>query len=353
MHLLSHSMMVTLLALGLGAAACAEEYPADWFWGSARQREQHNLMVGKPMPTLALETVDGKSASMPDTKGKVVVIDFWATWCGPCVKAIPTNVELMKEFGDKGLTIVGIHDSKRGKNRMDALATKKEINYPLFVDEQSKSARTFNVFFWPTIAVVDQQGIVRAVGLQPSHLREVVEGLLGTQDTATTRADDAPEQFEAAFLEGKPERRTKLNAINANKPPKLEVTEWINSDALNWESLRGKIVVLDFWATWCGPCIGAIPKNNKLAAKYKDDVVLIGICHDRGSEKMAQVVKDKSIAYPVCRDIENTTIHAYFVDSYPDYYIFDRQGRLRVADCSNSKVEAAIEKLLAEEAPSK
>ena len=64
---------------------------------------------------------------------------------------------------------------------------------------------------------------------------------------------------------------------------------------------------------------------------------------------MAEMVRSKKIEYPVCHDVDNTTIEAYMVNGYPDYYIFDRAGRLRIPDCRNSKVEAAIKFLLEEE----
>ena len=120
----------------------------------------------------------------------------------------------------------------------------------------------------------------------------------------------------------------------------------MKSEALTLEKLKGKIVILDFWATWCGPCIRSIPKNNKLVEKYGDKVVMIGICHPRGSEKMAAVVKKHGIKYPVAMDPDEGTDKAYVVNGYPDYYVIDQNGKLVVADCANDQVEAVIEKLL-------
>jgi hypothetical protein len=76
--------------------------------------------------------------------------------------------------------------------------------------------------------------------------------------------------------------------------------------------------------------------------------VIIGVCRPDGGEKMAGLVKSKSIAYPVCIDSKNEINGAYVVDSYPDYYLIDRQGRVRGADVSSDGLEAAIKKLLAE-----
>jgi peroxiredoxin len=86
--------------------------------------------------------------------------------------------------------------------------------------------------------------------------------------------------------------------------------------------------------------------------KYKDQgLVVIGVCHERGADKMQQTVKDKGIKYPVAADLTGMTNKAWKVDSYPDYYLIDRAGRLRVADCKNDKIEDAIKALLAESAP--
>jgi hypothetical protein len=63
---------------------------------------------------------------------------------------------------------------------------------------------------------------------------------------------------------------------------------------------------------------------------------------------MAQMAKDKAIKYPVTGDKDGATVKAYRVNSFPDYYFIDRSGNLRIADCANGKVDAAIEALLAE-----
>lgn len=149
--------------------------------------------------------------------------------------------------------------------------------------------------------------------------------------------------------EGDARRREKLSALEGRPAPALQVTNWVNGQPMTLASLKGKIVVLDFWATWCGPCIASIPHNNELAAKFKDKgVVFVGVCHPRGVEKMAQTVKDKRLKYPTAQDPAGATIEAYAVDSFPDYYVIDRKGILRLADCRNADVEKAIALLLKE-----
>jgi len=147
----------------------------------------------------------------------------------------------------------------------------------------------------------------------------------------------------------KGKQRETLDAMQGKPAPALVVKEWMNSKPLTLADLKGKIVVLDFWATWCGPCLAAIPHTNELARKYADKgVVIIGVCAMRGAEKMAATVKSKGIAYPVAADETGATVEAYKVDSFPDYHIIDRKGNLRWADMANKDVEKAIELLLKE-----
>jgi cytochrome c biogenesis protein CcmG, thiol:disulfide interchange protein DsbE len=148
-----------------------------------------------------------------------------------------------------------------------------------------------------------------------------------------------------AHLEGDAALRKRLEPVTAS-PPALQVTDWINGQPVTLGDLKGKVVVLDFWATWCGPCIGAIPHTNDLAQKYKDKVVIIGVCHPRGGEKMAAMVKEKGIQYPVCLDTDGATAKAYAVNGFPDYYIFDATGKLVAADCANSAVDKVLSLLV-------
>ena len=144
--------------------------------------------------------------------------------------------------------------------------------------------------------------------------------------------------------------RGAIDAMHGKPAPELKLKDWINSKPLANADLRGKIVLLDFWATWCGPCIAAIPHTNEMAKKYADKgVIIIGVCAPRGGEKMPETVKSRGIKYPVAIDVDGATMKAFKANSFPDYFIIDRKGNLRWGDVANRDAEKAIQLLLKED----
>jgi len=194
----------------------------------------------------------------------------------------------------------------------------------------------------------------RANEAAPTAEIETVKSDAAAQPTASTStAVNAPVAIPAHLLEGSASQRRSLQPLlQLEAPPTIEATEWLNSEPLVISELKGKVVMLDFWGTWCPPCLRAIPKMNELHAKYADQgLVIIGVCHSRNVERMGDVVRERGITYPVCADRNYTTSSAYFVNGYPDYFFIDRSGRLRIADVANHMIEEAITLLLAEPAP--
>jgi thiol-disulfide isomerase/thioredoxin len=166
--------------------------------------------------------------------------------------------------------------------------------------------------------------------------------------TCTLRAED---DFKR---EGEGEKRELKNELEGKTPPPLEVENWqnIEGDEITLDQLKGKVVVLDFWGVWCGPCRRAMPHLKEIYSKHKDDgLVIIGVHTTNQGEKMKEYVEEEQLPWPVAVDIDKKTVSAFRVDSYPDYYVIDRSGNLRVADLQNAELDRVVEALLKEEAP--
>lgn len=141
------------------------------------------------------------------------------------------------------------------------------------------------------------------------------------------------------------------NALEGKEPPALVATEFLNSNGkkISWKDLKGKVVVVDFWTQWCGPCKASVPHVKELIEKYKDKgLVVVGVHSDPDTAKMKAVVSELGMNWIIAQDGEKKTFTAMAGDSFPDYYLIDRKGVLRFADLANAEVDRAVEMLIAE-----
>lgn len=171
-------VVLAAVVLSTTTVSASDEFPESWFWGEPAQRERQDELVGKPMPEMKLEHwMNSEPLSRDDYQGKILVVDFWATWCGPCIAAIPKNNELHEKYASKGVIVLGICGS-RGQEVMPQIAADEKIAYPIARDTSQETAKAWRVMWWPTYAVVDRKGIVRAVGIQTSRVEDVLKKVL-------------------------------------------------------------------------------------------------------------------------------------------------------------------------------
>jgi len=140
--------------------------------------------IGKKAPDWTVEewafADDFKPRTMDDFEDQIVVIDFWGTWCPPCRAALPHTAKMHEDLADQDVAIIGICNT-RGSETMASLATQLEAEFPMAKDVDDKSAKAYGVQWWPYYVVIDRDGIVRAAGVRPDKLDEIVGKLIKLQ----------------------------------------------------------------------------------------------------------------------------------------------------------------------------
>ena len=120
--------------------------------------QQVMAAVDDPAPDFQTQNLAGETFRLSDQKGKVVVLDFWATWCGPCVREMP----MLQAYQDKypSMLMLGV-DEKEDATKVKQFIDKSEINYPILLDPDGKVSSLFQVMMLPTTYFIDDQGVVR------------------------------------------------------------------------------------------------------------------------------------------------------------------------------------------------
>ncbi len=114
-----------------------------------------------PAPAFALKDLRGRTVKLSDFKGKVLLINFWATWCAPCLVEMPDLVKLQKEYESRGLQIVGITYPPMDRKDVKSVARKLKINYPIVFGTNKVSAAYYATSALPTTIIVDRDGKIR------------------------------------------------------------------------------------------------------------------------------------------------------------------------------------------------
>jgi cytochrome c biogenesis protein CcmG, thiol:disulfide interchange protein DsbE len=117
--------------------------------------------IGKPAPDFTLPDLQQQNVQLAGLKGKVVYLDFWASWCGPCRKTFPWMNEMHAKYGKQGLAIVAVNLDQR-KQDMDKFLAKFPAEFTIVLDAKRDVGRLYQINALPMSFLIDREGVVRA-----------------------------------------------------------------------------------------------------------------------------------------------------------------------------------------------
>lgn len=113
----------------------------------------------RPAPNFVVMDLSGESVTLQKFLGKVVLLDFWATWCKPCVKSMPALQQLHERYAAKGLVVLGVSTDVKGEKKVSSFIAKHKISYPVFLDSDDEPAwEKYKVKVIPMLFLIDRAG---------------------------------------------------------------------------------------------------------------------------------------------------------------------------------------------------
>jgi peroxiredoxin len=182
------SVALLLAALLAGAAACDKGASAPLpdgaaEKGGARVSKGVAPQIGYTAPDFELKDLHGHASRLSDYRGKVVLLNFWATWCGPCRIEMPTIQALYEDYGDRDFQVLAVAGDYEGASKVGPFLEQIQVTFPSLLDDEGKVQDQYYVNALPMSFLLDRHGVVayKMVGFfdwnQP-QFRDLVDGLL-------------------------------------------------------------------------------------------------------------------------------------------------------------------------------
>jgi thiol-disulfide isomerase/thioredoxin len=289
-------------------------------------------------------------------KGKVVLFVTWASWYKTSLEAVKISQSLHEKLADKGLIVVGVHHAK-GYEKAVEVAKAQNVAFAYALDAQNEFRKALYSKGDPDFYIVDRAGNLRYADVETASVETAVNYLIdeSAESAAAAKPETKPTENAA-----KPDDKQGDGAAGGGAPGNYQQPDAAAYKAAHWpkanpkENLSagdfqgkplpkplgkekfidnkrpdraGRVTVLDFWATWCGPCKMAMPKLDKLQKENKD-IIVIGISDEPENTVKTFLSKNKH-SYAQATDQSATVNGALKIQGIPHVVVLSSDGMIR------------------------
>jgi peroxiredoxin len=322
------SLKVVLVLIVLGAVV--------FFVHFSRIDKFKPVVPGSSAPDFSFKNLKGEQVRLSDYRGQVVLLNIWATWCHPCVEELPSMEKLYRELKDKGFTILAVSIDKN-ESPVKRFVEKLSLTFPVLLDPKNRITRLYRTTGVPETFIIDKKGVIREkiIGARNWFTQKTVEefeqllheeGEKARQESTSGKAmAQKPSSLKKQKIYFK---RAKVEKLDPKKAPDFTFPD-MNNKKVSISNFKGKVVLLNFWATWCGPCIEEMPSLESLYHELKgDDFALLAVNLREKKKPVRQFLKKNKLTLPVLLDTHGQAMSSYGVWSIPATYIVDKKGYL-------------------------
>jgi len=279
-----------------------------------------NLKPGKPYIDFEARTADGEKVQVSSLyRGKVAVIDLWASWCGPCRQHSRDLIPLYEKYKDKGFTVVGIARENK-VIRMTKVVEKDGYPWQNLIDlkdELNVWQKNGLSFAGGGMYLIDRDGTILSTSTEADELEPLIRKALGLSEQPPS---DWKAEAEQNRIEKKDPAKPFVDFSVVYQGKTTRFSDYVG---------RGQYVLVDFWASWCAPCREEIPNLIAAYNKYKDKgLQVLGVAVNDKPAHTEAAIRELGITYPQIINAQNTAAEAYHFSSIPLVLLFDPEGNV-------------------------
>ncbi len=312
--------------------------------------------VGYAAPDFAedLQWIHGRKPgdAMKDLRGKVIVIQTWTSGSSAGRAETKRLQKVIDGLDKKSKDVVAIllHTPEDSENA-ETYCKRAEPAFPVALDPSGATCDLYGAFERPVNIVIDRQGTVRYGGLSDRGLGSALEKLLAEKYDESKQPEPRP-KADTTATSGTGTWPAIVGSVGSaadlrGRPaPQAAVDTWITPQP----DTRGKVVIVDFWATWCGPCVAAIPHMNEIANKFRGKVECVGLSDESSSAFNSGLQRKnlgpQSFAYNLALDPQGRMKGAFQVRGIPHVAVMSTDWVVRWQGHPSALTEAIVRQIV-------